>query len=918
MAVQREVHPSSDVLKAFGLGKLDERSCGVVMNHLDQCEDCRKEVAALSGDDFLVRLRQAHSSSTPAPAKSLAEVAHAAKPSASQTAIPNLPPELAANPQYEILRELGRGGMGVVYLAHNKLMDRLEVLKVVNKALLDHPGAVERFLREIRAAAKLSHANVVTAHSAVQQGELLAFAMEYVEGQDLASLVKTQGPLPIANVCFYIQQAASGLQHAFEKQMVHRDIKPQNLILAREGKKHLVKVLDFGLAKVLREKTDDTGLTGEGKMLGTPDYIAPEQALDAAKADIRADIYSLGCTLYYLLSGRPPFSANSLGAILLAHQMQEAKPLNLVRPEVPEELAAVVRKMMAKSPAQRYQTPREVVQALAPFIKPGATPKPSPELSVETVEAKPTAKKAVRVDRAAAAEAHGPPEAEVAGKSPPEGGIPSAEPRRSERFSDGTIGSQLGPSIPTAAPQKSRTIHKRRPAVGMTETGKKWLIGSGIGGVVLLLALLGLWAGGVFKAKVKTADGEAFLVLKDLPAGAEVRVDGQTITVNVPGDNQPVEIKVPPGRHQLEVKKGGFKAFSETIELQLAEKSKPIQVTLEPLKPKTDPSEYVNSLGMKFRLIPAGKFLMGSKPSEIERCINLKLIWPRAEHFASEGPAHEVEITRPFYIGIHEVTVGQFRQFVKAMDYKTQAEKQGGSSRLFPDGTLKKDGNTNWRNPGFEQSDDHPVVCVSWIDAVAFCVWLSGKDGRKYRLPLEAEWEYSCRAKSTTRFCCGDEETCLKDFANLTDESFHQKWPRFPYFRTAWDDGYPFTAPVGQLQANAFGLHDMHGNVWEWCADWYDLEYYKHSPKQDPPGPRASGVLPQSKGVPASVRVIRGGSWFLAPVHCRSTFRNYHSNTDSSHGIGFRVVLLPAKREAKADAPSPSPEPAARGSPPPA
>jgi serine/threonine protein kinase len=193
MEAHSVLHPSADALRAFALGKLNDATAAVVMNHLDNCTDCCKQVAALSGDDFLKRLRQAHSrSSTPAPAKSLAEVAHAEKVSASRTPIPNLPPELAANQQYEILRELGRGGMGVVYLAHNKLMDRREVLKVINKALLDHPGAVERFLREIRAAAKLSHANIVTAHSAVQQGELLAFAMEYVEGQDFASLVKSK------------------------------------------------------------------------------------------------------------------------------------------------------------------------------------------------------------------------------------------------------------------------------------------------------------------------------------------------------------------------------------------------------------------------------------------------------------------------------------------------------------------------------------------------------------------------------------------------------------------------------------------------------------------------------------------------------------------------------------------------------
>ncbi|HEY7425837.1 MAG TPA: protein kinase, partial [Gemmataceae bacterium] len=192
MAVQREVHPSADVLKAFGLGKLNEGSSGVVMDHLDQCDECRNKVAALSGDDFLDRLRQAHGrSGTPAPGQALSDSAAGSKPPqqrppSNRTAIPNLPGELANNPHYEVLRELGRGGMGVVYLAHNKLMDRLEVLKVVNKALLDRPESVERFLREIRSAAKLSHANVVAAHSAVQVGELLAFAMEYVEGEDLA------------------------------------------------------------------------------------------------------------------------------------------------------------------------------------------------------------------------------------------------------------------------------------------------------------------------------------------------------------------------------------------------------------------------------------------------------------------------------------------------------------------------------------------------------------------------------------------------------------------------------------------------------------------------------------------------------------------------------------------------------------
>jgi serine/threonine protein kinase len=481
MAAQPAVHPSEEALRAFALGKLDDATASVLMSHLDSCPHCCKVVAALSGDDFLAQLRQAHGHSrTPAPAEALPLAAPAAKPHAGPTPVANPPPDLAANQQYEILRELGRGGMGVVYLAKNKLMDRLEVLKVVSRTLLDRPGAVERFLREIRSAAKLSHANVVTAYHALQVGELLAFAMEYVEGQDLASLVKARGPLPVAYACYYVQQAALGLQHAYEEKMVHRDIKPQNLMLTQKGKKHIVKVLDFGLAKATREKTEDTGLTGEGKMLGTPDYIAPEQTLDAAKADIRADIYSLGCTLYYLLSGHPPFSGASLGAILLAHQMQEAQPLNLVRPEVPEELAAVVRKMMAKDPAKRYQTPSEVAQALAPFVKQGATPKVTPELSVGMSGAKPAIKKAARVD-------------------PPPVPIIEAAKQQSEPV-DAWESLMEGSTSSIPARRAVKPTH-RAASVMERIAQKKWLIGSGVGMCMVLLAFLGMWVGGVFKAK---------------------------------------------------------------------------------------------------------------------------------------------------------------------------------------------------------------------------------------------------------------------------------------------------------------------------------------------------------------------------------------------------------------------------------
>jgi serine/threonine protein kinase len=444
-------------------------------------------------------------------------------PSATQP-VAGLPPELAANPQYEIMRELGRGGMGVVYLARNKLLGRLEVLKVVNKALLERPGVAERFLREIQSAARLNHPNVVTAHNAMQLGESLAFAMEYVDGEDLYKLLKARGPLRVANACHYVREAALGLQHAFEKKMVHRDIKPQNLILARDGKKHMVKVLDFGLAKVKRENENDSALTGTGMMLGTPDYMAPEQTMDAARADIRADIYSLGCTLYHLLTGKPPFKADSLYQIMYAHQNKQAEPVGTSRPDVPAELANVVAKMMAKDPAQRYQTPADVAKALVPFIKQPVKPAPGGQ-SQDATHAITIAQETAR----------------------------------------GITGAQ-------------ETI--RKPS---SSTKTKWLLGAGAGcaalvGLCVALVLVGLWAGGVFK--VKTPDGT--IVLENLPPDADVTVDGDMVTVKA-SDGKLFEVRVAPGKkHRLEVKKDGFKVFGEEVEIDAGGR-KSVVVRLEPV-----------------------------------------------------------------------------------------------------------------------------------------------------------------------------------------------------------------------------------------------------------------------------------------------------------------------------------------------
>jgi formylglycine-generating enzyme required for sulfatase activity/serine/threonine protein kinase len=273
-----------------------------------------------------------------------------------------------------------------------------------------------------------------------------------------------------------------------------------------------------------------------------------------------------------------------------------------------------------------------------------------------------------------------------------------------------------------------------------------------------------------------------------------------------------------------------------------------------------------NSLGMRLAQIPAGRFLMGSPDTDTGGEEN-------------ERPRHEVAITRPFDLGVHEVTVEQFRAFVRATDYQTDAERRGRAVGLDSKGEGNYLPNLNWRNPGFRQSDAHPVACVSWNDALAFCEWLGREEGRKYRLPTEAEWEYACRAGTTTRFFSGDGLSSLREVANIADRALFRCCAKLTY-TADWDDGYPFTAPVGQFRPNAFGLHDMHGNVSEWCADWYDKDYYKNSPPQDPKGPDHGRR-----------RIARGGSWHQSHSFCSAAYRyTFYEPPEGDSRLGFRVV----------------------------
>ena len=312
-------------------------------------------------------------------------------------------------------------------------------------------------------------------------------------------------------------------------------------------------------------------------------------------------------------------------------------------------------------------------------------------------------------------------------------------------------------------------------------------------------------------------------------------------------------------------------------------------------------ADVVNSLGMRFRKVPAGEFLMGSD----ETPAALAAAYPGLENqrfldLVDEAPVHRVRITRPFYMGQFEVTVGQFRRFLEASGYQPESVADGtggyGYNATYDadksasgDAFEGRDPRYTWHNPGFAQTDTHPVVNVTWNDAVAMAAWLGRTEGRRYRLPTEAEWEYAARAGTRTRYQNGDDPLALAEVANSFDTAAAPYWPRFASHASPPNDGFAFTAPVGSFRPNAFGLYDMHGNAWEWVSDWYGEDYYARSPVDDPQGP-----------ADANVHVRRGGSWHTWPLYLRSSYRNWNTATTRYPLVGMRLVL-------EADAPGTAP-----------
>jgi formylglycine-generating enzyme required for sulfatase activity len=691
----------------------------------------------------------------------------------------------------------------------------------------------------------------VIAYDADEAGGTHFLVMEYVDGSDLSSLVKKSGPLPLEQALDCILQAARGLQYAHQHGVVHRDIKPANLLLDRQG---TIKILDMGLARLDSAGAQQDQLTGTGQIMGTVDYMAPEQAMDTKHADARADIYSLGVTMWYLLTGRPLYTGETAVERLLAHQTKPIPSLRSGCPAASPKLEAVFARMVAKKPENRYQTMQALVAALEP-CRSGTVVGPAVQTAVEEDSkfdeflrglasasrhrpsrgrpSTPAARLAVVTQETAVAD----PEATQEWS----GVQVETNPQTQQLLARPEPASARSPVQPSRTKQPARL--RRAPVRGEWWRDWRWQTAIGAGG--LLLILLGIWV------VIRDRDGKEVARVR-LPEGGSVTQEPDPV-VGKPAAPKTSSIPTPPWNLPPGAPPPAVAPFNaaQAKEHQAAwAKYLGVQV------------EMTNSIGMKLVLIPPGEFDMGSTEAEAEKLLEQAKATNQPswyiERLSSEAPKHRVRITKPFWLGAHEVTRGQFRRFVDDRGYQTEAERDGKGGFGLIDGQWKQDPRFVWnRDLGFEQADDHPVVNVTWNDVTAFCAWVSEKEGEKSQLPTEAQWEYACRAGTTTTWYSGDDEGALKEhgwFSFNSDKKTH---------------------PVGQKSPNAWGLYDMHGNVWEWCQDWWAVDYYATSPLDDPPG--ASG---------GSHRVARGGGWWGDASGCRASCRG------GWRGPGIRFVYL--------------------------
>ena len=644
--------------------------------------------------------------------------------------------------KYQILEKIGAGGMGQVYKAFHSGTERIVAIKMILKKGKIDPEVVKRFEREVKAAAKLVHSNIITVFDADQADGRIFMVMEYIKGDDLGGILRKKGQLSVSEAVDYILQAARGLKYAHDQGVIHRDIKPGNILVDLSGN---VKIVDMGLAKVESKEDDESisMLTAPAAIMGTVDFMSPEQGFSSKNVDARADIYSLGATLFFLLTQKVMFPGYSAFEKLLAHRESPIPSLSNFRVDITPDLEIAFMKMVAKKVEDRYASMAEVVSTLSRL---------QTEIGENSVATEILATNCFEV------------------------------PSSLELIDIQSVLTNLGKE-------------------GNNETDKH------VGGKTL--AYISGMLKKTYTSKVLAVTGIIVLVLLVL------------MLLMKPGTNVKEEVKAQIAElAKLKLEEEAKAKQMEMVKLKQEEEAKVKQMEL--VKSKAGKEEVADivkvaaSIEKDLVLIPVGKFMMGSPESEKGRRDN--------------ETQHEVTITKSYYMGKYEVTQEQWEG---VMDY----------------------------NPSITKGARLPVTGVSWEDCQEFIKKLNAKTSGDYMLPTEAEWEYACRAGTTTAYAVGASLTNID--ANI--------------------EGGPAGSikAVGGYNPNAFGLYDMHGNVWEWCNDDWKADYPAGS-ATDPKGP-ATGTH----------RVLRGGSFIDFASLARSSDRLNNSPTDRFLNGGFRLVRTP-------------------------
>ena len=637
---------------------------------------------------------------------------------------PTLSPPCELGP-YKIERIIGEGGMGEVYAGRHTRLDRPVALKVIRGFRQDDPVSHSHFLKEAASAGKLDHPNLVRAYDAWEADGTLYLALELLDGKPLQKLAAEGRIASVREVLDAAVDICRGLEHLHASGLVHRDVKPANVMRLQDGS---IKLIDFGLAV-----TGSPGTPHEdavAPIAGTKGYMAPEQADGSGQIDARTDIFGAGQVIRFLLR-----NVSNAGPT-----RGDGSEAGLGR-----NLDRIAERMCDPDPAKRYQSVRDVLDEL------------------EKLNEKPA----------------------------------------------------------------SSTDSSHNPS------GRTWLLPL----LVLAVPLLGI---GAYWA-VFGGDRRATVTVENRAPGDVLQVHDAQGQVQTFALDDTSTLRLPPGGYELFLKNPRSRQLT------------PGKLKLD-VRDRTSVHIEVPSAGphapIKMVAIPAGSFVMGAAEGDSEAGQN-------------ELPRRKVTIEKPFQISAHEITVGQFREFVEATGYVTEAESSGKGGWVANENTSwgSQNPETTWTNPGYPLGEELPVTLVTYADAMAYCEWLSGREGKRHRLPTEAEWEYACRAGSEGPYA----------FPLETRDS--HCWS----LSNCRSEVRPH--PVGTRQPNAWGLYDMEGNVREWCVDWYADDAYATPYESAPEGP-SGGTL----------RTIRGGCFMDLNPFLRASHRGYLAPDQVVNNQGFRVV----------------------------